>query len=310
MNRFIKKLFRIPALLIELKGKINDTALKLDNQLILNAKLLQNINQKRVEEIIDNIQLSEFKVYSQWGDDGIIQFLVDYLDIDQNTFIEFGVSNYKEANTRFLLINNNWSGLVMDGSKQNVAEIKKDQIFWQYDIKASQIFITKENINHILKDHGFVGEVGLLHIDIDGNDYWIWKEIDVISPVIVIMEYNSVFGNNNAWTVPYDKTFIRSQYHYSNLFFGSSLLSLCDLATEKGYSFIGCNSAGNNAYYVRNDKIKGLRPMKAVEGFVNSKFAESRDKNGNLSYVSGINRLEEIKGLEIYNTRKNLLEKI
>ncbi|HOZ86299.1 MAG TPA: hypothetical protein PL029_01015, partial [Bacteroidia bacterium] len=97
-----------------------------------------------------SMKKAEFKVFSQWGDDGIIQFLISRINISKEYFVEFGVENYTEANTRFLLMNNNWSGLVMDGSAAHVEYIKKDPIYWKYDLKAAQAFITSENINRLL----------------------------------------------------------------------------------------------------------------------------------------------------------------
>jgi len=277
---------------------------------ILSAKALIDINRSRANEIIENLHLAEFQVFSQWGDDGIIQFLISYLDIENKTFIEFGVENYREANTRFLLINNNWSGFIMDGSQTNVEQIQNDNIYWRHDLLAMKEFVTAENINQIILDNGFEGEIGLLHIDIDGNDYWIWNAVEVINPVIAIIEYNSIFGYDNPWTIPYQKDFIRTNNHYSNLFYGTSLLSLCDLAEEKGYKFIGSNSNGNNAYFIREDKIKQLKVVTAAEGYVLSKFRESRDKHGKLNFLTGEDRLKVIKGMKVYNTRSGQLVEI
>lgn len=282
---------------------INRLNRKLDDLMILQGRMLAQANQLRTFDIIQNIQQAEFKVFSQWGDDGIIQFLIHYLDITEHTFIEFGVENYKEANTRFLLINNNWKGLVMDGSDKHMRELRHEKIYWRHDLTAVTAFITKENINELIRTNGFAGELGILHVDIDGNDYWVWKEIDTVNPAIVIMEYNSVFGVDKPWTVPYNPAFFRTNYHYSNLCFGSSLLSLCDLAEEKGYDFIGCTSSGNNAYFVRKDKMKGLKKLTPQEGFVSAMSRESRDQAGNLTYVSGADRLALIKGMKVINTR-------
>jgi hypothetical protein len=261
-------------------------------------------------EIIKNIQEYEFQVYSQWGDDGIIQFLIRYLDIDDKRFVEFGVENYKECNTRFLLVNNNWTGLVMDGSAMNVKQIKDEEIYWKYNLTACSEFVTAENINGLLSKNGFAGDLGLLHIDIDGNDYWVWKAIEVSKPIIVIVEYNSVFGFDNPWTIPYTQDFVRTTFHQSNLYFGASILSLCDLAKEKGYIFIGCNSNGNNAYFIREDKKKDLREKSCSDGYVLSKFSESRSETGQLTFIRGDKRLEVIKGLPVFNTRKNVIENI
>jgi hypothetical protein len=282
----------------------------IDDIKVLHGKLLETMSLNKVDIILANIQNAEFKIFSQWGDDGIISFLVVYLEIDCKVFIEFGVEDYTESNTRLLLKKNNWRGMVMDGSKKNIKRIKKDNIYWQHELLAEEIFITRENINAIINDSGFYGEIGLLHIDIDGNDYWIWKEIDVIKPIIVIVEYNSVFAADKAWTVPYDPLFVRSKAHHSCLFYGASLKALVQLGAAKGYSLIGSNSNGNNAYFVRNDRMKDLEPLTAEEGYMESKFRESRDKKGNYTFISGAERLELLRGLNIYNVEKNKTETI
>lgn len=273
---------------------------------ILQAKVLIENNKKK--GIVENLEEVEFKVYSQWGDDGIIQYLINIIDIPNKTFIEFGVENYKESNTRFLLINNNWSGLVMDGSESNMQFVQNDEIYWKYDLQCKHAFVTSENINELISSPGFEKEVGILHIDIDGNDYWVWKAINVIDPIIIIIEYNSMFGYDKSLTIPYSADFQRTNYHYSNLLYGSSLLSLCDLANEKGYKFIGCNSAGNNAYFVRNDKIGNLRTHTPQSGYRISKFKESRNKDGKLTFCRFGERINLLKGSKVYNTRTNLIE--
>jgi len=263
-----------------------------------------------MHDSIENIKDAEFKVFSQWGDDGIINYLVDIVDIKNKVFIEFGVEDYKESNTRFLLMNKNWSGLVMDGSKQYIKQIKKDPIYWKYDLIAKQAFITTENINALLEDEELTGTVGLLSIDIDGNDYWVWNAIEVVEPEIVVIEYNSVFGIERAITVPYRADFVRSEAHFSNLYAGASLLALYELAETKGYCFLGCNSAGNNAYFVKKGKKEKLNELLPSEGYVESKFREARNKDGTLNFARGNDRLEIIKGMEVYNTRKGEIEKI
>ena len=281
--------------------------------LISNGKLQGQLNfLMNKDKILLNIQQSEFQIFSQWGDDGIIDFLCRYLDIpDRNKiFVEFGVESYVECNTRFLLINNNWEGLVIDGSSTNIQKLHKEDIVWKFNLTAVTEFITKENINELLRKNNIEGEIGLLHIDIDGNDYWIWKEINVINPIIVIIEYNSVFGNTNSWTIPYHEDFDRTKAHFSNLYYGVSLKSLIDLGGEKGYSFIGCNSNGNNAYFIRNDKLKQIKVRTLEDGYVLSKFSESKDQNGKLSFLKGGDKLLALKELDIYDTSKNSLEKI
>lgn len=253
-------------------------------------------------ESVDSLAEVEFSVFSQWGDDGIIQWLVQRLPGLDQTFVEFGVEDYQEANTRFLLVNNNWRGLVMDSSNRNVEAITRDPISWRHDLQTVCSFVTAENIDRLLLEHRFEGNIGLLHIDIDGNDYWVWKSLTVTRPAIAIIEYNSVFGVDRAITVPYDPAFNRTAAHFSNLYFGASLPALCNLAQSKGYDFVGSNSAGNNAYFVSSDLGHGLRPLTAEQGYVASRFLESRDSKGRLSHVRGEARLASIRGLPVTNT--------
>lgn len=236
---------------------------------------------------IKNLYDAEYKVFSQWGEDGIIQYLINNIPISNKLFVEFGVENYKESNTRFLLVNNNWSGLVIDGNKENIDYIKQDTIYWRYNIKAENAFVTKENINKILIKNGIGGQIGLLSIDIDGNDYWIWEAIDVIEPDIVIIEYNHRFGYEKAVTIPYQDDFVRSAAHASMIYYGASLKALCLLGKKKGYAFVGCNSAGNDAFFVKEDiKPEFINELTVEEGFVEGKFRESRNERGELIYIS------------------------
>ncbi|OBQ09594.1 MAG: NADH dehydrogenase [Anabaena sp. LE011-02] len=271
-----------------LLGAIFDKVISIQNRLIKIQETLGRIESRQLQSL-DRLELqdNEFQVFSQWGEDGIIQMLLRHIEIPNKIFIEFGVENYTESNTRFLLINDNWAGLVIDGSPENISYIKQDSIYWQHNLKAVQAFIDKDNINKIIAENGIKGEIGILSIDIDGNDYWVWQAIDCINPVIVVSEYNFRFGANKAVTVPYDESFVRSKAHYSNIYYGASLKALCILADRKGYAFVGCNSAGNNAFFVRKDlKPDAINEITVEEGYVRGQFRESRDEKGNLLYLS------------------------
>jgi len=249
---------------------------------------------------------AEFKVFSQFGDDGIIQYLIHRLQSLPDSFVEFGVENYRESNTRFLLLNNNWRGLVMDGNADSIRYIKKDDIYWRHTLAARCAFINRDNINDLLTEAGFTGEIGLLSIDIDGIDYWVWEKLEVVDPVVVIVEYNSIFGPDLAVTVPYDPNFVRHQAHYSGQFWGASLRALAWLAERKGYSLLGCNSAGNNAYFVRNNKLGQLPVFSAREAFVDARFRDSRSPSGQLTHLSGKQRFDQIAHLEVYDVERGL----
>lgn len=280
-----------------------------NNDIILLAlgKLL--VNQQRTINST-NINDYEFKIFSQFGDDGIIQYLIHTLNINHNCFIEFGVEDYSESNTRFLLMNNNWSGFVIDGSIDNINRLTNSDYFWRYDLQATAEFITAENINTIINKSG-MSDIGILSIDIDGNDFFVLKAIDLskINPDILILEYNSVFGSKRKITIPYDPTFQRTEKHYSNLYWGASLPALDQLAKEKGYGLIGSNLAGNNAYFLRKDLLNNVFSQKSADSvWKDSNFRESRNKDNTLSYLRKEQRLELIKGLPVLNIETGLIE--
>lgn len=247
----------------------------------------------------------EFKVYSQWGEDGIIDYLTSVIPIADKSFVEFGVETYVEANTIFLLKHRNWRGLVIDGSQENIQSIIRGSTYWKYDLKAICSFITKDNINQLILGSGMQGDVGILSIDVDGNDYWIWQAIECISPRIVITEYNSVFGPKARVSVPYDPGFVRIQKHGSKLYYGASLSALDFLAQGKGYRLVAGNSAGNNVFFVREDCLLGLSPCSPEEAYVQAAFRESRDARGLVTHVSFRDRQQAIASLPLIDVTTN-----
>ena len=248
---------------------------------------------------VDDLWPLEFQVFSQFGDDGIIQYLVNKLPFTNTTFIEFGVENYKEANTRFLLINNAWSGMVIDGSEANVQQIRSSRIYSFYDLRAVHSFITPANINELLSSSGFDEEVGILSIDIDGNDYWVWQAITVIRPRMIICEYNSLFGFEPI-TIPMDPGFVRGKGRPFS-FYGTSLAAAISLAKQRGYFFIGCNRAGNNAYFL-TEEFRNISPIaeKTLEaGYNFSQFSESW--NSDRQPVRGAEKIRTLDGQKVIN---------
>jgi len=243
----------------------------------------------------------EFRVFSQWGEDGLIDYLVSRVPIERPWFVEFGVEDYREANTRYLLMNRNWRGLVIDGSEANVRSVKAEDISWRFELEARCAFVTRDNINALLGEAGFTGDLGLLSIDIDGNDYWVWEAIDVVSPRIVVVEYNSLWGPTAAVTVPYDPAFVRGQKHHSNLYYGASLTALARLGSRKGYTLVGGNSAGNNAFFVRDDLRGSLPAVSPAHAYRRAAFREGRDAAGALTLVDFTSRLRSVAHLLVHD---------
>jgi hypothetical protein len=245
---------------------------------------------------------AEFTVYSQFGEDGIIQHLLGHTAIDDETFVELGVQDYTESNTRFLLVHDNWRGVIVDADDAHERFLGQTELGWRHDIRPVTAFIDTENVNDLIRGAGVSGDIGLLSVDLDGNDYWILETIDVVSPRILVAEYNSVFGPTAAVTVPYDKEFRRTQAHWSNLYWGASLQALCRAAARKGLDFVGSNRAGNNAFFVRSDVRGALPVVDPAEGWVASRFRESRDEQHELTYVSDHDdRRALIAGLPVWD---------
>ena len=279
---------------------------KLDDMKINQGAMLSLMHERLDSRSIRDY---EFKVFSQWGEDGIIQHLCKSVDIKNKTFIEFGVENFSEANCRFLLMKDNWSGFVIDGSRQNIIKLKESYFYWKHHIHAIDAFITRENINELLAQSGFGEDLGILSIDLDGNDYYVLEAINLFKPRILICEYNAIFGDTRKISIPYDAAFYRTTAHHSNLYFGASLAALTHLANKKGYSLVGTNSAGVNAFFVRNDLLtQKLETPSCAQAYSPSLARESRDLRGNLTYVGGDDRLKLIRGLSVYNVETNAAE--
>lgn len=259
---------------------LEDVQQRIETQMIL-ASTLESFRRRERLEVSQIAQL-EYRVFSQFGDDGIIAYLASKIPPTHHSFIEFGVENYAESNTRLLLQRDNWRGLILDGSEANISQIKTQPYFWKHDLQAVQAFITTENVNKLFLDSGFNGETGILSIDIDGVDYWIWNAISCIQPLVVVCEYNSLFAAESTVTVPYDPTFVRGDKHSSNLYAGASLGALVYLARQRDMKFLGCNSAGNNAYFVHESLNIDLPFPSVQNGFVRSCFREARDESGTL----------------------------
>jgi len=308
MGGRLRQLASVPAGVAATSNQIPRLLREIETSKLLAGKLLAN----QVKGLGTGRELreAEFRVFSQWGDDGIIQYLIHNVAIPNDAFVEFGVEDYQEANTRFLLLNDNWRGLIMDGGAENIARVRHEDLYWRHDLTAICEFISRENINQLISGAGFTGPIGLLSVDIDGNDYWVWEAIDVVDAAIVIAEYNSVFGSRKALSVPYDPRFRRTQAHPSNLFWGCSLRALCLLGERKGYAFVGCNSNGNNAYFVKSSLAKNLRVKTPDEGYVMSRFRESRDAAGQLTYAGGERRLALIADMQVMDVESNTLVRL
>lgn len=191
-----------------------------------------------------DLEIYEKKIFSQNGEDGVTIKLLDMIYGEFKNFknfVEFGVQNGVECNTRILRERFGWKGLSMDGSHEN------KKIFLKKE------FITKENIVSLFKKYNVPEKIDLLSVDIDFNDFYVLKEIlKNYTCDIIICEYNSSHLPNQDKIIIYksDGCWDRSNY------FGASLLSLEKLANKYNYSLVYCDKKGINCFFVHNDKIK------------------------------------------------------
>jgi hypothetical protein len=251
-----------------------------------------------VDPPCDRLHACEFSVFSQWGEDGILQYLLHHVPIRHRTFIEFGVEDYQEANTRFLLLQDNWSGFVLDGSPAHLASIRGDALFWRRDLQARAAFVTRENIDTLLAECGFDSDLGLLSIDVDGNDYWLWEAMSGFQPRVVSCEYNPLFGHEPV-CVPYDPGFRRLDAHHSGLYYGASLAALAHLGRARGYVLAGADSSGTNAYFVRADLAPPGLAIEPHAAYVSSTIRQSRDRAGHLTFARRHEQFSLIAGLPV-----------
>ena len=282
----------------------------------LKALLGKNIliNKRKNYSNIENINSTEEKIFSQNGEDGIIDYLLETLNIQDPKFIEIGVEDYIESNTRLLYHIRNSIGLIIDNN------IDEDQLsnnldLWKGRIKVIKELISPNNINEIINDNSFDKNLDLFSIDIDGLDYWVIKELPANFSKICIAEYNPLFGSELEITVPNINNFDRTKYHYSNLCWGMSLKALIAVMNEKNFVFLGTNNLKNNAFFI-NEELKDsfkkiiLNQDLNFDNYIDHKFRESRDRNGKLSYLSRDEQIKKIADCYVVNVKKNINEKI
>lgn len=209
----------------------------------------------------------EYGILSQNGEDGIIRYLFSEIGYGSKIFLEFGFG-VTQNNSLRLMLHEGFSGLFIDGSKIEVKRFNQSiKRIGITNVKAVHKLITVENLKSIIVENELPKDIDLLSIDVDGNDYWFWEEITYLNPKIVIVEYNASLGFIRSQTVPYDPFFDRNKKHRSGFYHGASLAALFKLGSKKGYSLVGCDSNGVNAFFVRNDclvgSIKALSPEEA-----------------------------------------------
>jgi hypothetical protein len=211
------------------------------------------------------------KVYSQCDEDGMIAEIFRRIGTTNKCFVEFGIGNGLENNTLALLFDN-WQGLWIEASEQSVKSIEAtfSRVIHAGRLKVVRSFITKDNIDRLIAENIEQREIDLLSVDLDGNDYHVLSAIKSISPRVIVIEYNAKFAPPLVFCMDYDAVHVWS----GSDCFGASLKFLEVNLRNKGYSLVGCNLAGANAFFLRADLVsdKFLEPFTAENHYQPARY--------------------------------------
>lgn len=246
---------------------------------ISQRQLYHQYQKLKEDKALPKISDTGFRVFSQFEEDGKLLFIYSIIGMDNKTFIEIGSDDGVNSNSANLYFNFGWHGLFIDGNSKSVKRgirfFNKYPHPWAYKPKFECAKVTRENINGLIKNNGIEGEIGLLSIDIDGNDYWIWDAIDVVEPKVVIIETHNEFGLNNI-VVPYDPDYYFPGKH--PIYHGASPVAMNKLAIKKGYRLVGANELGFNFIFVKNGLAEIELPEVSVESVLQHKSLEEAYK--------------------------------
>ena len=221
-----------------------------------------------------------FRVFSQFEEDGLLLFALAMIGMPNKTFIEIGADDGVNSNCANFYFNFGFHGLFIDGNPKSIERginfYAKHPHPWMYAPQFSCNKVTAENINSLIEKEGFSGDIDLLSIDIDGNDYYVWKALEQVKPNIVIIETHIEFGYNDI-VVPYDPNYVYPGKHPD--YHGASPVAMVKMARNKGYRLIGANQRGFNLIFVKNGLAEKELPEVTVESILQHRSAlEAQEK--------------------------------
>lgn len=274
----------------QLKTRIKNfiTQLIINNRVELDTQVeqIQLINQYRLMKKLMNPEEMPrlldvgFKVYSQFNEDGILLYIFSILGTTNKKVVEICAGDGRECMATNLIINHGWEGLLFDGSEQAVENGNKffasHKSTWLQPPIFKHAWITKENVNKLIQDEGYSGNIDLLSLDIDGNDYYIMEAIDVIQPRVIICETHNVIPSDLSITIPYKSDFNKIKTDVHPDFQSVSLLAMKKLLNKKGYRLIGGHSHGFNVVFVQNNIGIDYFPEVSVESIHDNTFTRFR----------------------------------
>ena len=253
-RRWLRR-FTPPALLnrINSLSHIEDRLFDLEAR---RAQLAGIVLRERYADLFATGSGSEFQVFSQNGEDGILLWILQETGAPVKTFVEIGIENARECNTALLAFVLGWDGRMLEADPlgaEAAQRLSRRMLMGRPNrVEIRQAFVTRENVNALIGG----GDLGVLSIDVDGMDYWIWKAVESAAPRVVVVEYNASMGPEESITVPYRADFSAAEAHPSGYYHGASLAALERLGREKGYALVAVDRAGVNAFFV----LEAIRP--------------------------------------------------
>jgi len=239
------------------------------NSLVFKIKTKQWLGKLKLKRrsAANALNRQEYRVFSQHREDGIIDYLLDLIGDDIGQFVEFGFAP-DQCNCLNLAVNRGFSGLFMDGAQAKCATgIEAFKRIGLQGVQIKNVFIDRDNLDTLIAESGITGEIDVLSLDVDGNDYWFWQSIECIAPRIVVIEYNATFGPDAMVSVPYDPAFVRYDVHKSGFYHGCSLAAIELLGKQKGYRLVGVDETGVNAFLVRAELCAEVPTVSSSECF-------------------------------------------
>jgi hypothetical protein len=230
---------------------------------------------------IPGVSETGFRVFSQADEDGIVLFLLAAAQVDRGRFVELGAGDCLAAsNCANLALNLGFHGVFVDA---DAAKIEHGRRLYSthpdtraYPPRAIAAFLTRENVNDVVWRAGIEGELDVLSIDVDGNDYWLWEALTCVRPRIVVIEVHTEYRLHDV-LAPYRAHFDWRQLPEGEPV-GASPVAMTRLAERLGYRLVGGNRYGFNAFYLREDLGVDLVPSVGVEALLRHDW--SREPNG------------------------------
>ncbi|QCR22172.1 FkbM family methyltransferase [Pontibacter sp. SGAir0037] len=275
-KRLINKLkYFITSLIREVQKEQNTQVdqIKTAGQYVLMKKLLTPAEMPTFGEV-------GFSVHSEFEEDGILLYIFSLIGTTNKRVVEICAGDGTQCMAANLILNHGWYGLLFDGDKGSVERgntfFAKHQSTFAYPPRFVNAWLTKDNINELIAENGFFGEIDLLSLDIDGNDYYIMEAIDVVKPRVIICETHNIIPSDLSLTIPYKEDFYYRDGNQHVEFRSVSLLAMKKLLAKKGYRLVGGHRYGFNAVFILNGVGEDYFPEVSIESVHDNPYTKHR----------------------------------